>query len=58
MADRRWRSVPGVEVVTPARSFNEFTVKRAQATRPKIVETHVAAKGVIAGVPVSRLLTA
>ena len=45
--------LPGVEVVTPA-FFNEFTIKLPKAAAP-IVEA-LAAKGVIAGVPASRLL--
>ena len=45
--------LPGVEVVTPA-FFNEFTVKLPKPAGP-IVDA-LAAKGVIAGVPASRLL--
>ena len=52
LADKLAR-LPGVEVVTPA-FFNEFTVKLPKAAAP-IVEA-LAAKGVIAGVPASRLL--
>jgi glycine dehydrogenase subunit 1 len=46
-------ALPGVEVLTNA-FFNEFTIKLPKPAAP-IVET-LAAKGVIAGVPVSRLL--
>src|ERR1700760_3330309 len=46
-------SVPGVELVTPA-FFNEFTV-RLPKPAAAVVDA-LAAKGVIAGVPVSRLL--
>lgn len=46
-------ALPGVEVVTPA-FFNEFTVKLPKPAAP-IVDA-LAAKGVIAGVPASRLL--
>jgi glycine dehydrogenase subunit 1 len=52
LADRLG-AIAGVEVVTSA-FFNEFTVKLPKPAAP-IVET-LAAKGVIAGVPVSRLL--
>jgi glycine dehydrogenase subunit 1 len=52
LADRLAK-LPGVEVVTPA-FFNEFTVKLPKAAAP-IVEA-LATKGVIAGVPASRLL--
>jgi glycine dehydrogenase subunit 1 len=45
--------LPGVEVLTGA-FFNEFTIKLPKPAAP-IVEA-LAAKGVIAGVPVSRLL--
>jgi len=46
-------SLPGVELITPA-FFNEFTVKLPKPAAP-IVEA-LAQKGVIAGVPASRLL--
>jgi len=46
-------AVPGIEMVTPA-FFNEFTVRLPKPAAP-IVDT-LAAKGVIAGVPASRLL--
>jgi glycine dehydrogenase subunit 1 len=46
-------ALPGVEVITPA-FFNEFTVKLPKPAAP-IVEV-LAQKGVIAGVPASRLL--
>jgi len=46
-------AVPRIEVVTPA-FFNEFTVRLPKPAAP-IVDT-LAAKGVIAGVPASRLL--
>src|SRR5271156_46017 len=46
-------ALPGVEVVTSA-FFNEFTVKLPRPAAP-VVEA-LAAKGVIAGVPASRLL--
>ena len=52
LADKLAR-LPGVEVVTPT-FFNEFTVKLPKAAGP-IVDA-LAAKGVIAGVPASRLL--
>jgi glycine dehydrogenase subunit 1 len=52
LADRL-AALPGVEVVTPA-FFNEFTVKLPKQAAP-VVEA-LAAKGVIAGVPASRLL--
>jgi glycine dehydrogenase subunit 1 len=45
--------IPGVEIVTPA-FFNEFTIKLPKPAAP-LVEA-LAAKGVIAGVPASRLL--
>ena len=45
--------VPGVEVLNKA-FFNEFTVKLPKAAEP-VVEA-LAAKGIMAGVPVSRLL--
>jgi glycine dehydrogenase subunit 1 len=47
------KSVPGVDVLTPA-FFNEFTVKLSKPAAP-VVEALVQ-KGIIAGVPVSRLL--
>jgi glycine dehydrogenase subunit 1 len=50
----RLAALPGVGVL-PSAFFNEFTVKLPKAAAP-IVET-LAAKGVIAGVPVSRLLS-
>ena len=43
----------GVELVTPA-FFNEFTIKLPKPAAP--VVDALAAKGVIAGVPASRLL--
>jgi glycine dehydrogenase subunit 1 len=46
-------ALPGVELVTPS-FFNEFTLKLPKAAAP-IVDA-LAAKGVIAGVPASRLL--
>ena len=52
LADRL-AALPGVEVLTPA-FFNEFTVKLPKPAAP-VVEA-LAAKGVIAGVPASRLL--
>src|SRR6201986_3381360 len=52
LADRL-SAIAGVEVVPPA-FFNEFTVKLPKPAAP-IVEA-LAAKGVIAGVPASRLL--
>src|SRR5476651_43381 len=52
LADRL-AAVPGVEVLTGA-FFNEFTVKLPKPAAP-VVEA-LAAKGVIAGVPASRLL--
>jgi glycine dehydrogenase subunit 1 len=52
LADRL-AAITGVEVVTPA-FFNEFTVKLSKPAAP-VVEA-LAAKGVIAGVPASRLL--
>ena len=52
LADRL-AALPGVELVTDA-FFNEFTVKLPVPAAP-VVET-LAAKGVIAGVPASRLL--
>jgi glycine dehydrogenase subunit 1 len=45
--------VSGVSLVTPS-FFNEFTVKLPKAAAP--VVDALAAKGVLAGVPVSRLL--
>ena len=47
--------MPGVEVVTPA-FFNEFTIRLPKPAAP--VVDALAAKGVIAGVPASRLLSA
>jgi glycine dehydrogenase subunit 1 len=52
LADRL-AALPGVEVLTPA-FFNEFTVKLSKPAAP-VVEA-LAHLGVIAGVPVSRLL--
>jgi glycine dehydrogenase subunit 1 len=52
LADRL-EALPGVELVTPA-FFNEFTIRLPRPAAP-IVEA-LAAKNVIAGVPVSRLL--
>ncbi|MEY4966889.1 MAG: putative glycine dehydrogenase (decarboxylating) subunit 1 [Pseudomonadota bacterium] len=52
LADRL-AALPGIEVLTGA-FFNEFTVKLPKAAAP-VVEA-LAAKGVIAGVPASRLL--
>jgi glycine dehydrogenase subunit 1 len=52
LADRL-AALPGVELVTNA-FFNEFTVKLPKAAGP-IVDA-LAAKGVIAGVPASRLM--
>ena len=52
LADRL-SALPGVELITPA-FFNEFTLKLLKAAAP-IVDA-LAAKGVIAGVPASRLL--
>jgi len=52
LADRL-AAVPGVELVTPA-FFNEFTVRLPKPAAP--VVDALAAKGVIAGVPASRLL--
>ena len=52
LADRL-SALPGVELITPA-FFNEFTLKLPKAAAP-IVDA-LAAKGVIAGVPASRLL--
>ncbi len=49
----RLAAIPGVELVTDA-FFNEFTVKLPKAAAP--VVDSLAAKGVIAGVPASRLL--
>ena len=46
-------AIPGVELVTPA-FFNEFTIKLPKAAAP-IVDA-LAKKGVLAGVPASRLL--
>jgi len=52
LADRL-AALPGVEIITPA-FFNEFTVKLPKPAAP-LVEA-LAQKGVIAGVPASRLL--
>jgi glycine dehydrogenase subunit 1 len=52
LADRL-AALPGVELVTEA-FFNEFTIKLPKGAAP-VVEA-LAAKGVIAGVPASRLL--
>ncbi len=52
LADRL-AALPGVELVTPA-FFNEFTLKLPMPAAP--VVDALAAKGVIAGVPASRLL--
>jgi len=52
LADRL-AAVPGVELVTPA-FFNEFTVRLPKPAAP--VVDALAAKGVIAGVPASRLV--
>src|SRR3954464_11603496 len=52
LADRLSR-IKGVQLLTPA-FFNEFTIKLPKAAAP-VVEA-LAAKGVIAGVPASRLL--
>jgi glycine dehydrogenase subunit 1 len=52
LADRL-ATLPGVELVTPT-FFNEFTVRLPKAAAP-VVES-LAAQGVIAGVPASRLL--
>src|ERR1700748_603880 len=52
LADRLG-AIQGVSVVTPA-FFNEFTVRLPKAAAPLV--DALAAKGVIAGVPVSRLL--
>jgi glycine dehydrogenase subunit 1 len=52
LADRLGK-LPGVEVVTPA-FFNEFTIRLPKPAAP-IVDA-LAARGVIAGVPASRLL--
>ena len=49
----RLAALPGVELVTDA-FFNEFTIRLPKAAAP-VVEA-LAAKGVIAGVPASRLL--
>jgi len=53
LADRLGK-LPGVDLVTPA-FFNEFTVRLPRPAAP-VVET-LAAKGVIAGVPASRLFS-
>jgi glycine dehydrogenase subunit 1 len=47
------KSVPGVEVITET-FFNEFTVRLGRPAA-EVVET-LAARGVLGGVPVSRLL--
>jgi len=52
LADRLGK-LPGVEVITPA-FFNEFTIRLPKPAAP--VVDALAAKGVIAGVPASRLL--
>lgn len=52
LADRL-AALPGVEIITPA-FFNEFTVKLPKPAAP-LVEA-LAQKGLIAGVPASRLL--
>src|SRR6201996_7786325 len=52
LADRLG-ALPGVEVITPA-FFNEFTLRLPRAAAP--VVDALAAKGIIAGVPASRLL--
>ena len=52
LADRL-AALPGVEIVTPA-FFNEFTIRLPKPAVP--VVDALAAKGVIAGVPASRLL--
>ena len=49
----RLAKIAGVEVVTPA-FFNEFTI-RIQGDAAKLID-NLAAKGVLGGVPVSRLL--
>jgi glycine dehydrogenase subunit 1 len=52
LADRL-SAIPGVELVTPA-FFNEFTIKLPKAAAPLV--DALANKGVIAGVPASRLM--
>jgi glycine dehydrogenase subunit 1 len=52
LADRL-SAIPGVELVTPA-FFNEFTLKLPKAAAPLV--DALANKGVIAGVPASRLM--
>src|SRR5215469_15489543 len=52
LADRLAR-VPGVELMTPA-FFNEFTLKLPKAAAP--VVDALAQKGILAGVPASRLM--
>src|SRR6201996_1484187 len=52
LADRLG-ALPGVEVITPS-FFNEFTVKLPKPAAPLV--DALAAKGIIAGVPASRLL--
>ena len=52
LADRL-AGIPGVELVTPA-FFNEFTLKLPKAAAPLV--DALAKKGVIAGVPASRLM--
>jgi glycine dehydrogenase subunit 1 len=49
----RLAAVPGVEVVTPA-FFNELTIRLPKPAAP--VVNALAARGVVAGVPASRLL--
>jgi len=52
----RLEAVPGVEILGDGVFFNEFTVRLAKPAAP-VVEA-LAAKGILAGVPVSRLLPA
>ena len=52
LADRL-AAVPGVELVTPT-FFNEFTIRLPKAAAPLV--DRMAQKGVIAGVPASRLM--
>ena len=52
LADRL-SAVPGVELVTPT-FFNEFTIRLPKAAAPLV--DRMAQKGVIAGVPASRLM--
>jgi glycine dehydrogenase subunit 1 len=52
LADRL-SAIPGVELVTPS-FFNEFTVKLPKAAAPLV--DALAQKGVLAGVPASRLM--